>query len=87
MQSEQEKLAEAAARLLSIAGTLQYQVLNNLDTHAGQARETVDPKALDAFVKRPIMQSVTSLKSVRLQLLKLASNGRLNNTNSDETGG
>ena len=55
-------------QLDSIAGTLQYQVLNNLDDLIAPVVKEgkVSKEALELMVKRPLMQAVTRLKSLRL---------------------
>lgn len=54
---------------------IQFQVLNNIDAillPEGKPREApVDPKELDALVKRPLMLALTRIKSVRISLVRL----------------
>lgn len=59
---------EISRQLDSIAGTLQYQVLNNLDDLiAPFVREgKISKEALEERVKGPLMRQVTRIKSLRL---------------------
>lgn len=78
-------LNSIADSLKSVAGTLKYQVLNNLDGCVGEGVET---KTLDGFIKRPIMQSVVKLETLRATLLSRTSKGRLpNHTDQKGQGG
>ena len=58
----------AVEQIEAIIGCLQHQVLNNLDALAGKATG-LDLTALDLLVKKPIMQSVTKLRSMRFSIL------------------
>jgi hypothetical protein len=80
-QNDKDKFTILISQLESLVGILQYQVLNNLDTYVS-GKQDIDLKALDTFVKRPIMQAATKLKSLKLGLLKQA-NGPLTTRNSE----
>ena len=59
---------ELIRQLDSAAGTLQFQVLNNLDELiAPLVKEgKVNKEELEKMVKRPVMQVVTKLKGLRM---------------------
>jgi predicted transcriptional regulator len=59
---------ELARQLESIAGTVQYQVLNNLDDLIAPVVKEgrVSKEELEKMVKRPLMQVVTKLRSIRV---------------------
>ena len=59
---------ELVRQLDSIAGTVQYQVLNNLDdVTAPLVKEgRLSKEELEKMVKRPLMQVVTKLRSMRV---------------------
>jgi len=59
---------ELTRQLESLAGTLQYQVLNNLDDLVAPVVKEgrVNKEALELMVKRPLMQVVTRLRSMRM---------------------
>jgi hypothetical protein len=58
-------------QLESIAGTLQYQVLNNLDDLIAPLVKDgkIDKEVLEKMVKRPLMLAVNRLKGLRLTTL------------------
>jgi len=68
---DSEALAKIMEQVESIIGTLQFQVLNNVDTYVGSKNGVCGPDVLNDFVKRPIMQSVTKLKTARNTLARL----------------
>lgn len=70
-----EKLQDAMGILETNIGTLQTQVLNNLDELCND--EKVDKQALDRFVKKPMMRSITRFKLARSLILKAQSEGKL----------
>jgi hypothetical protein len=59
---------ELTRQLESLAGTLQYQVLNNLDDLVAPVVQEgkVSKDALELTVKKPLMRVVTRLRSLRL---------------------
>ena len=59
---------ELARQLESVAGTLQYQVLNNLDELiVPLVREgKISKESLELMVKRPLMQAVTRIRGLRV---------------------
>lgn len=61
---------ELVRQLDSIAGTVQYQVLNNLDdVTAPLVKEgRLSKEELEKMVKRPLMQVVTKLRSLRVTI-------------------
>lgn len=59
---------ELVRQLDSAAGTLQFQVLNNLDELIAPLVKDgkVNKEELEKMVKRPVMQVVTKLRALRL---------------------
>lgn len=59
---------ELSRQLDSIAGTLQYQVLNNLDDLITPMVKDgkINKESLELMVKKPLMQMVTKLRSIRM---------------------
>ena len=72
-------LLEAANELEQTIGVLQHQVLNNLDAHANGGAS----KELDQYVKRPQMLQIARLKRLKVTIVKLASTGRLPNSQGE----
>jgi hypothetical protein len=62
-----EQVTQVIERLEAEAGRLQFQALNNLDTCTNSLKPD-EKQDLDAFVKRPIMVSVTKLRGLAQSL-------------------
>jgi hypothetical protein len=59
---------ELTRQLESMAGSIQYQVLNNLDELLAPVVKEgkLSKEALEMMVKRPLMHVVTKMRSLRL---------------------
>lgn len=65
---DKQLATELAKDLEAQIGTLQFQVLNNLDEIAGSSNPNLDP-----MVKKPMMRAVAKLRIIKQKILDQAS--------------
>ncbi len=65
---DRQAAIDLAKDLETQIGTLQFQVLNNLDEIAGSSSPNLDP-----MVKKPMMRAVSKLRIIKQKILDLAS--------------
>lgn len=71
-----EQLADLAKDIETTIGTLQFQVMNNIDVHLKQTGQAVDQN-LEPYVKRPMMLEISRLRRAKMAIVKLANTGQL----------
>ena len=71
-EHERKKIQEAIDALNTCMIELQVQVLNNVDAQMENTQSTeAEKKAVQTFVKQPIMKTVNRLSAQKLSLMKL----------------